>query len=140
MNVPEVVNVWIVCPPLVVIVQPVELVETQSDQSVAYDIITTHFHQVHPVPQFQLPPHHPPSQSVPFDAVPDIIAQLPPHQVQPVPAVHQVIYTPHPPQPAYVTADPDMLLLVPLPQFHPVDDGLVTLHPALELHPPQPLG
>lgn len=34
-KVPEVVNVWIVCPQLVVIVPPVELGETQSLQFVA---------------------------------------------------------------------------------------------------------
>lgn len=34
-KVPLVVNVWIVCPPLVVIVPPVDAVETPSLQSVA---------------------------------------------------------------------------------------------------------
>jgi len=34
-NVPLEVNVWIVCPPLVVIVPPVELADTQSLPSVA---------------------------------------------------------------------------------------------------------
>lgn len=34
-NVPDDVNVWIVCPPEVVIVPPVELVEIQSEPSVA---------------------------------------------------------------------------------------------------------
>lgn len=139
-KVQELVNVWIVCPPLVVIVPPVDVGETPSLPSVAYEIITTHFHPVHPIHQFQLPPHPPPSQSVQLEAVPLIIAPLPPQPVHPEPAVHKVACTPQPPHQAYVTAVQDILLLVPLPQFPPTLDGFVTLHPALELHPPQPLG
>lgn len=54
-------NVCIVCHPLVVIVPPVELVDTPSDPSVAYDMITIPLQPFHQVtyqslaPQPQLP-------------------------------------------------------------------------------------
>lgn len=53
-------NVWIVCPPLVVIVPPVEEVDTQSLQSVAYDIITIPLHPLHQGKELvePHPPHH----------------------------------------------------------------------------------
>ena len=47
-KVQELVNVCMVCPPLVVIVPPVELVDTPSLPSVAYDIITTQLPHVQP--------------------------------------------------------------------------------------------
>lgn len=79
MNVPLVVNVWIVCHPLVVIVPPVEVGETQSLQSVAYEIITTQSQPLPPV-ALLLPPPPQPNQLVQLFGVPDATA-VPPHQV-----------------------------------------------------------
>lgn len=71
MKVQDVKNVCIVCPPLVVIVHPVEEGETQSDQFVAYDIITTPDQPANPglpaAPVDHPPPQPPPSQFVPAD-------------------------------------------------------------------------
>lgn len=119
-NVPELVNVWIVCPPLVVIVPPVDAVETQSDQFVAYDIITIPLH-----PEYQAANHaletHPPPQ--PVFAVPALPFPVLYASQFPQPPVHHnplVVYPPPPPQ-QYVTDAPDMEFAVPFqpaPQVH----------------------
>ena len=58
-NVPFAVNVCIVCHPLVVIVPPVEDVETPSDPLVAYEIITIPDHQAAQVVLTEPPPPQP---------------------------------------------------------------------------------
>jgi len=96
-NVPLDVNVWIVCPPLVVIVPQVEVFDTQSLQFVAYDIITTQLQPGADALTVYIP-HHPPQprlaggvgagvqfiqpvqpQSVPVPAVPPLLLHPPPH-------------------------------------------------------------
>lgn len=72
-------NVWIVCQPLVVIVPPVEVGETQSLPFVAYEIITTQSQPLPPV-ALLLPPPPQPNQFVQLFGVPDATA-VPPHQV-----------------------------------------------------------
>lgn len=82
-NVPLEVNVCIVCPPLVVIVHPVEEGETQSLPFVAYEIITTPDQPANPglpVTVFPQPPPPPQSPLVPADqpVVPFLPAPHPP--------------------------------------------------------------
>lgn len=100
MNVPELVNVWIVCPPLVVIVHPVEVGDTPSEPFVAYDNITTPEPPFPPAPDPPPPPQPPPVFAVP--AVPALAR--PTHHAQPHPeppepfVVNSLV--PHPPHPA----------------------------------------
>lgn len=99
-NVPLDVNVWIVCPPLVVIVQPVEEVDTPSLPFVAYEITTIHDPPFPPAPD-----HHPPQPPHHVFAVPAVPAfashthPAPHHPVPPVPFVVNSL-VPHPPPPA----------------------------------------
>lgn len=135
-NVPELVNVCIVCDPLVVIVPPVELVETPSDPSVAYDMITIPLHPDHPLlPAYQPPPPQP-VFAVQFCGDTPLSQPFHPPPVHPV---HFVQFTviPHHPHPAYTVADPDIELLVPFPPAHHVT--LAALAQLLDApHPPAP--
>lgn len=91
MKVQDVKNVCIVCPPLVVIVHPVEEGDIQSEPLVAYDNITIPLHPVPPV-EFTPPPHPEPVFAVagepfhhthPFHHhavhIPDDVIDAPPH-------------------------------------------------------------
>ena len=81
-------KVCIVCDQLVVIVPPVDEVLTQSDQSVAYDIITTHLPHTHQAPALaHPPPHHHHRLSVPAVQALLDAHQLPHHQAPPSPRV-----------------------------------------------------
>ena len=140
MNVPEEVNVCIVCPPEVVFVPPVELGETQSDPSVAYEIITIPLHQVHHThiaahPAFEAH-HHPPHPvfAVPLLPLHDTEA-LPPPPAPHVPAVPCPLYVLAPPPHAYVTELQDIEFAVPTHPFPPA--VLVPLDPTA-LAPPHP--
>ena len=121
-NVPLVVNVWMVCPPLVVIVQPVDVGETQSEPFVAYDMITIPEPQFHPF-QFHPDPPPPPQPVFAVAFVPAHPAASPPLPPPPEPHVpfrskYGVrLYPPPPPPPAYVTDAPDIELAVPAPQL-----------------------
>lgn len=102
MKVQDVKKVCMVCPPLVVIVPPVEDGEIQSDPFVAYETITT------PLPHFGVdlkdvaPPPPQPSQSVHPVPFTEFVAPLP---QPPVPHAQGFANSePHPPHP-YTTAD-----------------------------------
>jgi hypothetical protein len=123
-NVPEEVNVCIVCPPEVVFVPPVELGETQSDPSVAYEIII--------IPSLPSPPLYVVvslRDLAPLPQLPYVVAFAP---FQGLP-LHQSPPTHHS---AYVTAEPDIELDVQ-GHFapHPVD---VPFHHTPLLHHPPP--
>lgn len=117
-KVQEDVNVCIVCPPLVVIVPPVELGEIQSEPLVAYEIIII---PLQPVPhQFKLfhHPHHPPKFAVPLLQT-QVLLQFHHHPVHQVQADQNQLNIHHPPHPAYVIDAPDIEFAVPFHQFHP---------------------
>lgn len=133
-NVPEEVNVCIVCPPLVVIVPHVELVDIQSLQSVAYDTITIPLHQLYHAVEAALdaPPQPQPVFAVPalpFHTLYD--SPLPQPHVPPNPLL---VYQPQP-HPPYVTALHDIELEVP---FHhaPALLAFATHHALHAPHPP----
>jgi len=96
-NVPLVVNVWIVCHPLVVIVPPVEEVDTPSLPSVAYEIITTQEPPLAPV-KFHCPAPQPPPPvfAVPLVGVPQVLP-FHPHPFHQFPIVAPHTHQPPPP-------------------------------------------
>ena len=100
----------IVCHPLEVIVPPVELVETPSLPSVAYEMITIPEPPTSPVVFTDAPDHHP-VLAVPLVPTP-LTPQYPaPHH--PAPPPPPVAPAPPPPPPPYVTDAPLMELAVP---------------------------
>ena len=94
-NVQDVKKVCIVCPPLVVIVPPVELGDTPSEPSVAYEMTTTPEPPLPPAPDPPPPPHHHPVFAVP--AVPAFASQTPPAPHPPVPPAPFVVNSDCPP-------------------------------------------
>lgn len=116
-KVPFDVNVWMVWPPEVVMIPPVEVFDTPSEPSVAYENIATPFPPVPAdAPPFEVPPPPPPRPSVPFPAPPD--APFPPPPVPPEPPPPS---PPPPPPPAYVTEEPEIEFAVPFPPATPVN-------------------
>lgn len=98
-NVPLVVNVWIVCHPFVVIVPPVELVDIKSLQSVAYDTTTTHAHPVHHTIVAALAHHPHPHHLFAAPAIPLPVFEASHQPSVPVPIVPPGATEPHQPQP-----------------------------------------
>ena len=134
-NVPLVVNVCIVYHPLVVIVPPVEVGDTQSLQSVLYAIITTQFQPLPPV-ALLLPPPPQPNQLVQLFGVPDETA-VPPHPV-PTHCTQGLSHAPHHPPPYSIEVQ-DIELNVPT-QPLPPHTALLALEPFHQVppHPPHP--
>lgn len=117
-NVPEVVNVCIVCPPDVVIVPPVDVLETPSEPSVAYEIITIPEPHTSQVVLTDAPEPHP-VFAVPFVPTQEMAHQYPPPPQPPQPAPPVTPAAPQPPPP-YVTDVPLIELDVPTPPAAPV--------------------
>lgn len=137
-NVPEVVNVWIVCQPLVVIVPPVDVGDTPSLPSVAYDIISKPLPPLYPAAAPARDTHQPPH---PVFAVPTLPFQelyASPFPPQPVPHNHLAVYHPQPPH-EYVTDAPLIEFAVPFHQAHPVQPAAAVPFAQTADAPPQPL-
>lgn len=130
-NVPEAVKVCIVCPPTVVIVPPVEVVETQSLPLVAYETITTPEPETSPV-VFTDAPDPPPVLATPFHPTP---VAHPNQAPAPVPPVPPVVPAAPPPADPYMIAAQLIELLVPFGQAHPTF-ALTPLAPLAESLPP----
>lgn len=113
----ELVNVWIVCPQIVVIVPPVEVGDTPSEPSVAYETITTPLHPTSPVVFTDAPDHHP------VLAVPLVPTPVTPQY----PAPHH----PAPPAPPVTPADP--------PHHHPYVTDAPDIELAVPAHPAAPI-
>lgn len=136
-NIQEDVNVCIVCHPLVVIVPPVDVLDTPSDPSVAYEIITTHEPPVPHEPDPQ--PPQPPQPVFAVHAVHAVVNHEPPQPPQPVPHDPFDVNSDSPPPqpPAYVIALPDIEFVVPAPPLPEFVENCQSCHTAQAPHPHQ---
>jgi hypothetical protein len=131
-NVPLVVNVCIVCPPLVVFVPHVEDGETQSDQSVAYEIITI---QSEPAHQALFHHAHQPEPVFAVALLPVVAHAFHHPQLHHAHCNHHHNAVHHPHQ-AYVTEEPLIEEAVPLHHAHQFGVGPEPVHHDEEDPPP----